>query len=434
MKIGTIRSRVARGARVAGRHPPGCRHRMSIAARRPPTCVGRTHGRGRRGGARCACQRARDRRHGSDQLRIEGHAHRTRPRRCARGDRRPRQPAPPHQHVDQRRGRAGLRERAVPSRRAAGRVRESAQPGDLPEPKPHADDQGSGVGQREGRARMAQGVGQPRRDVARPPCALHGQRRAAGGPSATPTPVTSSTGGSCRCTTAGTRSAARSAARSRGCRRRRRGRRCCSPWWWRRWSSDSAAPATGARSSPSGPGCSSPARSSHAIGNWAESSATFGTKASESIYSIVGIGLGVLALGWMWRRGADAAVPFVLVASVFLLVAGGLADVSTLGHSQVPSSLPPVIARIVVACTIGLGVGLAATAGMRLRVISPPRPPRPPRDAVRAGAPGARRSPVDFGAPFVVVGLHLDRGVFDPAPFEQHAAPGRARRAGRWSA
>jgi hypothetical protein len=123
----------------------------------------------------------------------------------------------------------------------------------------------------------------------------------------------------------------------------------------------------------------------HAIGNWAESSAAFGTKASESIYSIAGVALGVLALGWMWRRGTEAAVPFVLVASVFLLVAGGLADISTLGHSQVPSSLPPAIARIVVACTIGLGIGLAATAAMRLRVISPPRP----SDAVRVRTPGS---------------------------------------------
>ncbi|MET0275435.1 MAG: hypothetical protein ABW211_01160 [Acidimicrobiia bacterium] len=111
----------------------------------------------------------------------------------------------------------------------------------------------------------------------------------------------------------------------------------------------------------------------HAVGNWAESSASFGSKSGESIYSIVGIALGVLALVWMWRRGADAAVPFVLVAAVFLLVAGGLADLATLGHSQVPSSLPAVVDRIVVALTIGLGVGLAATAGLRLRVISPDR-------------------------------------------------------------
>jgi hypothetical protein len=116
----------------------------------------------------------------------------------------------------------------------------------------------------------------------------------------------------------------------------------------------------------------------HAVGNWGGAdSASFGTKLGESVYSIVGVGLALLALGWMWRRGVDAAVPFVLVASVFLLVAGGLADISTLGHSQVPSSLAPVLARVTVACTIGLGIGLATTAALRLRVIAPPPSGRP---------------------------------------------------------
>ena len=67
----------------------------------------------------------------------------------------------------------------------------------------------------------------------------------------------------------------------------------------------------------------------------------------------------------------DAAVPFVLIAAIFLLVAGGLADISTLGHSQVPSSLDPTVARVAVALTIGLGTGLALAAALRLRVISP---------------------------------------------------------------
>jgi hypothetical protein len=110
----------------------------------------------------------------------------------------------------------------------------------------------------------------------------------------------------------------------------------------------------------------------HAVGIWADSDAGFGTKLGESVYSIVGIGLGVVALGWIVRRGVESSVPFVLVASVFLLVAGGLADVSTIGHSQVPSSLPPTVARVAVALTIGLGVGLTVAAGWRLRVLVPP--------------------------------------------------------------
>jgi len=123
----------------------------------------------------------------------------------------------------------------------------------------------------------------------------------------------------------------------------------------------------------------------HAVGHWAASSEDLATKAGESIYSIAGIVLGVVALAWAWRRGVEAAVPFVLVAAVFLLVAGGLADIATLGHSQVPSTLDPVVARLAVALTIGLGVGLAIAAALRLRVVGPPRPP---------ADDGARLSPV----------------------------------------
>ena len=44
----------------------------------------------------------------------------------------------------------------------------------------------------------------------------------------------------------------------------------------------------------------------------------------------------LLGLGWMWRKGADSAVPLVLVAAIFLFVAGGLADVTTLGQLTAP--------------------------------------------------------------------------------------------------
>ena len=77
----------------------------------------------------------------------------------------------------------------------------------------------------------------------------------------------------------------------------------------------------------------------HVVGLWQASTASFGTKLGESAYSFAGIALGLLALGWIWRKGVESAVPLVLVATIFLFVAGGLADVTTLGNSQVPSTL-----------------------------------------------------------------------------------------------
>ncbi|MFI5048142.1 MAG: hypothetical protein ACHQIG_13830, partial [Acidimicrobiia bacterium] len=110
----------------------------------------------------------------------------------------------------------------------------------------------------------------------------------------------------------------------------------------------------------------------HTVGNWAASTAGFGTTLTQSLYGIAGLALGVVALVWAARRGVEAAVPLVLVASVFLLVATGLGDIATIGHSQVPSSFPAPVARFVVTCTIGLGVGLAAAAALRLRAVTPP--------------------------------------------------------------
>ena len=109
----------------------------------------------------------------------------------------------------------------------------------------------------------------------------------------------------------------------------------------------------------------------HTVGLWAASTAGFGTTLTESLYGIAGIALGVVALVWAGRRGVDAAVPLVLVASVFLLVAAGLGDVATIGHSQVPSSLAAPIARFVVTAAIGLGIGLSVASALRLHASSP---------------------------------------------------------------
>jgi hypothetical protein len=120
----------------------------------------------------------------------------------------------------------------------------------------------------------------------------------------------------------------------------------------------------------------------HVLGLWDASTASFGTKLGESAYSLAGIGLGLLGLGWIWRKGAESAVPLVLVATIFLFVAGGLADVTTLGNSQVPSTFSGGFARALVMLTLGLGAGLAVAAALRLRPASPTRPaPRRARPA-----------------------------------------------------
>lgn len=123
----------------------------------------------------------------------------------------------------------------------------------------------------------------------------------------------------------------------------------------------------------------------HVIGLWGASTASTGTKLTESAYSLAGIGLGLLALGWIWKKGVESAVPLVLVATIFLFVAGGLADVTTLGNSQVPSTLSAATARLLVSLTLGLGGGLAVAAALRLR--PPPASSPPVRPTARRPAP-----------------------------------------------
>jgi len=116
----------------------------------------------------------------------------------------------------------------------------------------------------------------------------------------------------------------------------------------------------------------------HVVGLWGATTASAGSRLAESAYSIAGVVLGVLALAWMRRKGAAPAVPVVLIATIFLFVAGGLADATTLGNSQLPTTLPGWVARLSVMVTLGWGGGLAVASGLRLRTPGPPHraPPR----------------------------------------------------------
>jgi len=111
----------------------------------------------------------------------------------------------------------------------------------------------------------------------------------------------------------------------------------------------------------------------HIVGGWGGTTVGAGTKLAASVYAVGGIAVSVLALVWLLRRGLDAAAPLVLVAGLFLALAGGLADVTVLTRSQLPTTLPDAAARLVVTLALGLGLGLAGAGALRLR---PQRHPR----------------------------------------------------------
>jgi hypothetical protein len=109
----------------------------------------------------------------------------------------------------------------------------------------------------------------------------------------------------------------------------------------------------------------------HVVGNWNATTASFATKIGASVYSIGGIALAVVALVWLVIRPPSDAIPAVLFAGLVVAVAGGLADLTTLTRSQLPTDVPATVARLEVALALGLGAGIAASAALRLR---PPTP------------------------------------------------------------
>lgn len=127
----------------------------------------------------------------------------------------------------------------------------------------------------------------------------------------------------------------------------------------------------------------------HVFGTWAATTVAGPTKLAASAYALGGIAVAALAFVWVVRRGVPAAAPLLLLAGLFLALAGGLADVSSLYRSQLPTTLPNTLARLEIAATIGLGTGIAIIGGWRLRASAP---------RARRAAP-ARPGPTVSGSP-----------------------------------
>ena len=115
----------------------------------------------------------------------------------------------------------------------------------------------------------------------------------------------------------------------------------------------------------------------HLAGAWGASSASVGSRLGESVYQAAGIAVAVVALLVFARRTPEAAVPWAFIAALFLLLTGGIADVGTLTHSQLPTTLPDWLDRLTVALTIGAGAGVAIVAALHVA-------PDPGSDRMRA--------------------------------------------------
>jgi hypothetical protein len=104
----------------------------------------------------------------------------------------------------------------------------------------------------------------------------------------------------------------------------------------------------------------------HVVGSWSAVASTTPGRLLAQTFSVAAIAVGGFALSRASRDRPDAAAPFVLVAAVVFVVAGGIGDVSSWFRSQVPSTLPAGTVRALVALAFGGGTGLAIAAATRL--------------------------------------------------------------------
>jgi len=124
----------------------------------------------------------------------------------------------------------------------------------------------------------------------------------------------------------------------------------------------------------------------HAVGAWTYATNAFPNRAGDALPTIGAAALGVVALVQLRRRGLRAAAPLLVFAGLFLGIAIGLADISALTRSQLPTDLAPALDRLTIAVALGGGVGVAGGAAFFVAERRPPPPPPP--GAARLADPG----------------------------------------------
>jgi hypothetical protein len=105
----------------------------------------------------------------------------------------------------------------------------------------------------------------------------------------------------------------------------------------------------------------------HLLGSWTDASPTLPGRFGAQSISFAALAVGVFALNRVSRADEPESVaPYVLVAAIVFMVAGGVGDVATWFRSQLPSALAPPIVRALVALSLGAGAGLVVASAMRL--------------------------------------------------------------------
>ncbi|GMU77627.1 MAG: hypothetical protein AMXMBFR46_04260 [Acidimicrobiia bacterium] len=143
----------------------------------------------------------------------------------------------------------------------------------------------------------------------------------------------------------------------------------------------------------------------HAVGSWTYATNSLADRTGDALPTVAAVALGGWAMMRLARRGLHAAAPLLVFSGLFVGIAIGLADLSALSHSQLPTDLPAALDRLTITLALGGGFGVAAAAA--LHVAS--RPPAP------AQVPGPESAPAsDAEHPEAPVGATDPTHATDP--------------------
>jgi hypothetical protein len=107
----------------------------------------------------------------------------------------------------------------------------------------------------------------------------------------------------------------------------------------------------------------------HVVGLGLANAGTIGFRLTKSItqspYEPVAWVIGILAIVWL-RRGRTDGLSLAVVAGLQIALLGGIGDLNALSRTVVPFGFGANLARLVVALSAGLGLGIAVAAVMQL--------------------------------------------------------------------
>ncbi len=100
----------------------------------------------------------------------------------------------------------------------------------------------------------------------------------------------------------------------------------------------------------------------HTVGTWVGSTASVVTQIYGSATSFAGWLVAAIAIHRLLTGKLEAGRTFMLLAAIFLALAGAAPDAPALARSQVASGLDPTLTRAAISATLGLGAGMLLVA------------------------------------------------------------------------